>query len=116
MLIWLALSRFLTVLAVVSLVSGVFAGPGKAGPMDNMAAAMMSADTDMVPCGQPQLPDCGDMLACPFGVACVAKCPQSLPAVASIRRDLPSITAVAPRNDLQGSSLTSSPLEHPPKA
>ena len=116
MLIWLALSRLLTILAVVSLLAGVFAGPGKAGPMDNMAVAMVSADGDMMPCGQPQPPDCGDMAACPFAVVCVAKCPQSLPSAASILRDLPSISAVAPHDDLQGSSIASLPLGHPPKA
>ena len=116
MLIWLALSRLLTILAVVSLVAGSFAGPGRAGPMDNMAVAMMPADGDMIPCGQPQPPDCGDMAACPFAVVCVAKCPQSLPSAASIPRDLPSITTVAPHDDLQGSSIASLPLGHPPKA
>lgn len=116
MSIWLALSRLLTILAVVSLVAGVFAGPGKAGPMDTMAVAMVSADGDAMPCGQPQPPDCRDMLACPFAVVCIAKCPQSLPTATSILRDLAGTTAVAPYDDLQGSSLASSPLGHPPKA
>lgn len=116
MLIWLALSRLLTILAVVSLVAGVSAGPGRAAPMDTVAVAMVSADGNLMPCEQSQPPDCGDMAACPFAVVCIAKCPQSLPSAASVLRAPPSIAAIAPDDDLLGSSLVSSPLGHPPKA
>ena len=115
--IWSALSRLLTVLAVVGFVTGVFAGPGAAGNVHEMATSIGIADGQMPPCEQQQSPsDCGDMAACPFATVCLAKCPQNIPTAASIARRLPLIMAALPHNDEQVVSLALLPLRHPPKA
>lgn len=111
-----ALSRLLAILAVVSLVTGGTAGSGKAAPVNNMTVMMVTSDAEMTPCGQSQPPDCGDMSACPFAVVCIAKCPLNVPSLAMIRRVLPGIAPVVQREELQRSSVASSPLDHPPKA
>lgn len=117
MRLWLAMSRLLTVLAVVGLVAGAFAAPAKAVPMGGMPATSISVDG--MPCCDPAQSaanDCRTMKACPFAAICAAKCPQGLVKADFDHTRLSVETLIPLRNDRQGKSLAAAPLGHPPKA
>lgn len=117
MLLWRAISRLLTVLAVVGLVAGAFAAPATAGPVGSTSASVTSAD-GMPCCDPPQsAPDgCRTTKACPFSAICAAKCPQSLVGAVFDQPRFSVANAIPLRNDRQDESLTATPLGHPPKA
>ena len=114
MALWLALSRLLTILAVVSLVvGGASAASASVGPQE--LTPIVTVADDMSCCDQPP-PDCSDMEACPLAVLCVVKCPQNLPMAASmVVRIALAAHHVAYFAQLS-EGLPAPPPDHPPKA
>lgn len=119
MRLWSAISRLLTVLAVVGLVAGALTAPAKAGGMTDGVAVTVLSTNGMPCCDPPQTaPDhCRDMKACPFAALCAAPCMPQGVARAVFSEPRVWVKALAPlRNDRQSDSFASSPLGHPPKA
>ena len=107
-----ALSRLLTVLAVIGLVMGAATAPSAAST-ERMPAMTMSGD--MPDCeGKPT--DCDDMKSCPFMVVCVAKLAQVLPTVVAIKAPLSVPVRIGLRNDAEGPTRATPPLPRPPEA
>ena len=113
MALWLALSRLLTILAVVSLVVVGGSSAASAGAGSNVPA--VTAADDMSCCDQPP-PDCSDMKACPFAVLCIAKCPQSMPTADWVVVRAALAAELVPYFAQFGDSLPAPPPDHPPKA
>lgn len=116
MQLWPAISRLLTVLAVVGLVGGAFVAPAKAGPMTDVVVTAAMAE-GMECCDPPASApsDCRDMKACPFAVLCAVKCPQSLASSASVQIRLAVAAAIPVLDDRPSGEFASPPLGHPPK-
>jgi hypothetical protein len=112
MAFWLAFSRLLAILAVVSLVGGASAAPAAAGP--KASGLVVTVADDMSCCDQP--PGCGDMKACPFAVLCVAKCPQGGPEAAAVMVRVAHVVEHVPYATQLGDGLPAPPPDHPPKA
>ena len=109
-----ALSRLLTMLALVGLVIGT-AVPASAGPMGGSAVPMAMSDC-MPPCDDTESA-CGDMMkSCPSQTVCVAKCPQATLATESSSFPLVANVVDAVRDYLGGRSLAIAPPARPPKA
>ena len=115
MALWLALSRLLTILAVVSLVVVGGASTASANTGLKELAPIVTAADDMSCCDQPPS-DCSDMKACPFAVLCVAKCPQSVPMAASVVVRVALAAELVPYLARLGDGLPAPPPDHPPKA
>ncbi|MFC4172395.1 hypothetical protein ACFOYU_10025 [Microvirga sp. GCM10011540] len=114
MAFWSALSRLLTILAVVSLVA-VGASAASSGAGMNGSGPVVATVDDMSCCDQPP-PDCGTMKACPFAVLCVTKCPQSAPTATPIVVRAALAVEIIPYRAQFGDGLPAPPPEHPPKA
>lgn len=109
-----ALSRLLTMLALVGLVMGA-AVPAMAGPVGGSAAAMAMPD-GMPPCDDTDS-ECGDMMkSCPFQTVCFAKCPQATLAAESIPFPVVANAVDAVRNYPGRRSIAIAPPARPPKA
>lgn len=107
-----ALSRMLTILAVVGLVMGAATAPVGAG---SGAMPGMAMSGDMPDCAG-KTADCDDTTACPFMVVCVAKLSQTLPSAAPIAAPLALALAVALRDDADRDTRAIPPLPRPPEA
>jgi len=107
-----ALSRLLTILAVVGLVMGAANAPFGAGA--GGAPGMVTSD-EMPDC-EGKAPDCGDMKSCPFMVACLAKITQNVPTLDPLVGPLSLALVIAPRQDRIGKSRAIAPLPRPPEA
>lgn len=133
MSLWSAISRLLTVLAVLGLVAGALVAPATAGSMMTVGTAMagaatepaigtavqtaMSAADEMTCCEPPRsTPDCQDGKACPFAATCATKTSQSLQAVAFVQARFATLTAIPLAHDQARDSLVLPPAGHPPKA
>lgn len=109
-----ALSRLLTMLALVGLVIGA-AVPASAVPMGGSAVSMTMPD-GMPPCEDASA-ECSDMMeSCPFQTVCVAKCPQATLATESSSFPLVANVVDAVRDYRGGRSLAIAPPARPPKA
>ncbi|MFC1458286.1 MULTISPECIES: hypothetical protein [Microvirga] len=113
MALWVALSRLLTIMAVVSLV--VVGGSSAASAAAGFNAPIVTTADDMSCCDQTP-PDCSDMKACPFAVLCIAKCPQNMPTAGSALVRSALAAELAPYFAQRGDSLPALPPDHPPKA
>ncbi|MBJ6126822.1 hypothetical protein [Microvirga splendida] len=113
MALWVALSRLLTILAVVSLV--VAGGSSAASAGAGFDAPTASTADDMSCCDQSP-PDCSNMKACPFAVLCIAKCPQSMPMAGWVVVRVALAAELTPYFAQRGDSLPAPPPDHPPKA
>lgn len=69
------LARTLTLLVIAGLAFGLATSTAPT-PLQNAAMAMEAG----MPC-EDAMPDCADAKICPLQLACLAKCPQSLPAL-----------------------------------
>lgn len=107
-----ALTRLLTILAVVGLVMGAATAPVGAGSGGKAAMAMTG---DMPDCAGSSA-DCDDAAACPFMVVCVGKAAQSLPVTAAVQAPLALALVIALRNDPDRASRAIPPLPRPPEA
>lgn len=114
MAFWLAFSRLLTILAVVSLV-GVGASAAPAGAGLKVSGPAVTLSDTMACCDQPPL-DCGDMKVCPSAILCVAKCPQSVPATAAVMVREARVAERVPYATQLGDGLPPPLPDHPPKA
>lgn len=107
-----ALSRLLTILAVVGLVMAAATAPVSAGS-DGMAAMAMSGD--MPDCAE-KTGDCDADTPCPFMVACVAKLAPNLPAAVPVGVPLGLALVVPLRDDAPRASRAIPPPPRPPAA
>ncbi len=109
-----ALSRLLTMLAVVGLVIGA-AVPASAIPMGGSAVSMAMPD-GMPPCDDTESA-CGDMMkSCPLQTVCAGKSPQATLSAGYVRLPLFANAVDAVRDYFGGRSLAIAPPARPPKA
>jgi len=111
---WSAISRLVTVLAVMALIAGAWIAPAKAGFMWDIEAVV----TNGMPCCDPpeESRDCRDMTLCPFAAVCATPSLQGTAASAAVILPPLATTGVPlSGHDQRGDSLASSPLGHPPK-
>src|SRR5829696_109941 len=106
-----ALSRLLSILAVVGLVMGASTAPASAG-LGGMPGMTMSGE---MPDCERKAPDCSDK-TCPFMVVCLAKIAQTFRAIAPLVFPLSLAIVIAPRHDRMGESWAIAPLPRPPEA
>ena len=107
-----ALSRLLTILAVVGLVMGAAIAPFGAGVGGDPGMAM----SDEMPDCEGKARDCGDMKSCPFMIVCLAKIAQNVPTLDLLVSPLSLALVIAPREDRMGKSRAIAPLPRPPEA
>ena len=124
---WPAITRLLSILAIVGLVLAPFTAPAVAG---GMAApmAMMDTGTGMpsmdggtamaeMPCcppEQPAVPDC--QKACPLVTLCLAKLVQGVLPVGTVSAQFSIALALIPGNDAALDTLAPIPPPRPPQA
>lgn len=107
-----ALTRLLTILAVVGVVMGAATAPVGAGSGSMPGMPMTS---DMPDCSGDSA-DCDDATSCPYMVACVGKIAQVLPGVAPVEAPLSLTVAVPLRDDRERASRAIPPPPRPPEA
>ena len=107
-----ALSRLLTILAVVGLVMGAATAPVSAA----VSGAPGMAMSDEMPDCEGKAPDCDDMKSCPFMIVCLAKIAQNVPTLDQLATPLSLALVIASRDDGMGESRAISPLPRPPEA
>ncbi|MBM6595398.1 hypothetical protein [Microvirga pudoricolor] len=124
---WLAITRLLSILAILGLVLAPFTAPAVAG---GMAAPMAMTDTgmDMAPPGdgiamaempccppeQPAVPDC--QKACPLATLCLAKIAQGIAPVSAVPSRFSIARALLAGNDANLETLDPIPPPRPPQA
>jgi hypothetical protein len=111
---WLAITRLLSVLAVLAvlgLVLAPFNAPAVAG---GMAAPMTMAEMPCCPPEQPVMPDC--QKACPLATLCLAKIVQGIAPVSAVPSRLSLTRALLPGNDANLETLDPIPPPRPPQA
>jgi hypothetical protein len=124
---WLAITRLLSVLAIVGIVLAPFTAPavagGMAAPMTMMDTAtdMTSMDGDMamadMPCCPPErpaMPDC--QKACPLATLCLAKIVQGILPVGAVSTRFSVALVLLPGNDATPDTLAPLPPPRPPQA
>ncbi|PVE24331.1 hypothetical protein DC522_10690 [Microvirga sp. KLBC 81] len=123
MKLWFAITRLLSVIAIVGLVLAPFTAPAVAG---GMAAPMHMTDmtsldgdmamTDMPCCPpeQPTVPDC--QKACPLATLCLAKIVQGIMPIGAVPARLSVARALLPGNDASLDTLDPIPPPRPPQA
>jgi hypothetical protein len=127
MKLWLAITRLLSVLAILGLVLAPFTAPAVAGGMPASMAItdtrmdMPSIDGDMamaeMPCcppEQPAVPDC--QKACPLATLCLAKIVQGILPVDAVSARFSIALALIPGNDSNPDTLAPVPPPRPPQA
>lgn len=112
MRLWSVLSRLLTILAVVGLVSGAVTAPAAAG-LGSSAMSMAMAD-GMPPCDQ-NTPDCGAMKACPYVSASFNPTLLGAPTASTVVVLLTSAGVLAPHDDWLKDGLALLPPARPPR-
>lgn len=115
MVLWLALSRLLTIFAVVSLVVVGGASAASASAGFKAPAPIITAADDMSCCDQPPS-DCSDLKACPYATLCIAKCPQSVPMADSVVIRIALAAKLIPSFAQLSDGLPAPPPDYPPKA
>ncbi|WP_262297093.1 hypothetical protein [Microvirga sesbaniae] len=124
---WLAITRLLSILAIVGIVLAPFTAPAVAG---GMAAPVAMTDTGMdmassddgmtmadMPCCPPEkpaMPDC--QKACPLATLCLAKLVQGILPVGEVSARLGIAVALLPGNDAAPDTLLPLPPPRPPQA
>jgi hypothetical protein len=122
---WLAITRLLSVLAIVGLVLAPFTAPAVAG---GMAAPTATADAAMdvasmddgmaeMPCCPPEkpvMPDC--QKACPLATLCLAKIVQGIMPVSAVPARVSLAQALIPGDDADPDTLAPIPPPRPPQA
>jgi hypothetical protein len=124
---WLAITRLLSVLAILGLVLAPFTAPAVAG---GMVAPAATADTGMemaspgddtamagMPCCPPEtpaVPDC--QKACPLATLCLAKIVQGILPVGAVSTRFSIALALMPGNDAAPDTLAPIPPPRPPQA
>jgi hypothetical protein len=120
---WLAITRLLSILAVLGLVLAPFTVPAVAG---GMAAPMTMADAgamdmasmgDDMPCCPPEkpvMPDC--QKACPLATLCIAKIVQGIAPASAVPSRFSIARALLPGNDANLKTLDPIPPPRPPQA
>src|SRR5215207_6239976 len=93
-----ALSRLLTILAIVGLVMGAATAPVRA-VLGGMPGMTMSGE---MPDCEGKAPDCDDMKSCPSMIVCLAKVAQNVPAIDPLVCPLYLVIVIAPRHDRIG--------------
>lgn len=123
MKLWLAITRLLSIIAIVGLVLAPFTAPAVAG---GMAAPMAmtdiaSADDSMtmagMPCCPPEkpaVPDC--QKACPLASLCLAKVVQGILPAGAVAAQFSFVLALIPGNDANPETLAPIPPPRPPQA
>lgn len=122
---WLAITRLLSVLAILGLVLAPFTAPAVAGGMVAPAAmadtgmdmASMGDDMADMPCclpEEPVIPDC--QKACPLATLCLAKIVQGIMPVGATSIRFSDALALFPGNDGNPDTLAPSPPPRPPQA
>jgi hypothetical protein len=124
---WRAITRMLSILAILGLVLAPYTVPAVAGGMD---ASMTRADTptDMMPTGgdvalaevpccaptPPFMPDCPK--ACPLAAMCHAKIVEGVSTVSAVLRWFSPALASLPGDDATLDTLAQAPPSRPPQA
>jgi len=125
---WLAITRLLSILAILGLVLAPFTAPAVAG---GMAAPIAMADADMalgsmddddmamadMPCCPPEkpvMPDC--QKACPLATLCLAKITQGILPAGAVSARFSIALALVPGNDASPDTLAPIPPPRPPQA
>ncbi len=122
---WLAITRLLSILAIVGIVLAPFTAPAVAG---GMVVPMATADTGMdmasmgdamadMPCCPPEkpvMPDC--QKACPLATLCLAKIVQGIVPVNAVPARFGLAQALIPGNDANPDTLAPIPPPRPPQA
>ena len=122
---WLAITRLLSVLAILGLVFTPLNAPAVAGgmvtPVAMVDAAMdmasMGGDMADMPCCPPEkpvMPDC--QKACPLATLCVAKIVQGVVPVNAVPARFSIAQALIPGNDANPDTLAPIPPPRPPQA
>jgi hypothetical protein len=124
---WLAITRLLSVLAILGLVFSPFTAPAAAGGIVAPAArtdavmAMASTGDEMamaeMPCCPPEapaVPDC--QKACPLATLCLAKIVQGILPVGAVSTRFSIALALMPGNDAAPDTLAPIPPPRPPQA
>jgi len=128
MKLWLAITRLLSVLAVLALVLAPITAPAVAGGMaapvamaDAATMGMAPMDHDMAmadmsccPPEKPVMPDC--QKACPLATLCLAKIVQSIAPVGVVLARVSIARALLPGNDTNPDTLAPIPPPRPPQA
>ncbi|QFU14749.1 hypothetical protein [Microvirga thermotolerans] len=122
MKLWLAITRLLSVLAILALVLAPITAPavaeGMAAPVAAADAAMDMASTgDDMPCCPPEkpvMPDC--QKACPLATLCLAKIVQGVMPVNAVPARFSLARALIPGNDANPDTLAPIPPPRPPQA
>jgi hypothetical protein len=122
---WLAITRLLSILAIVGIVLAPFTAPAVAG---GMVVPMATADTGMdmasmgdamadMPCCPPEkpaMPDC--QKACPLATLCLAKVVQGIVPVYAVPARFSLAQSPTPGNDATPDTLAPLPPPRPPQA
>lgn len=124
---WPAITRLLSILAILGLVLAPFTVPAVAGgmiaPMTRAGIQMstVSAGNDVVmanvPCylpAQPFMPECPK--ACPLATHCLSKIFQDVPAIDAMPGQFSIAQARVPGNDATPATLPQAPPSRPPQA
>jgi hypothetical protein len=124
---WLAITRLLSILAIVGIVLAPFTAPAVAGGMVVPVAAthtgtdMTSVDGDMamadMPCCPPEkpaLPDC--QRACPLATLCLAKIVQGILPADAVSTRFGIALALVPGDDADPVTLAPILPPRPPQA
>jgi hypothetical protein len=122
MKLWLAITRLLSILAILGLVLAPFTAPAVAGGMAAPMAMDISSIGDEVamadmPCCPPEkpvMPDC--QKACPLATLCLAKLVQGIAPVSDMPSRFNIARALLPGNDASPDTLAPIPPPRPPQA
>ncbi|PSC05653.1 hypothetical protein SLNSH_06630 [Alsobacter soli] len=125
MRLWLAITRLLSIIAIVSVVLAPFTAPAGAGGMakempgaasDNTSNDGATATVDM-PCCPPAKPaDADCRKACPLATLCFAKLIQGVLPVSAVRARIDLAMAFLPVDDATPETQAPSPPPRPPQA
>ena len=122
---WLAITRLLSVLAILGLVLAPFTAPAVAGGMaapvatadGAMDMASMGGDMADMPCCPPEkpvMPDC--QKACPLATLCLAKIVQGILPGDAVSARFGIALALIPGDDAAPDTLAPLPPPRPPQA
>jgi hypothetical protein len=123
---WLAITRLLSVLAILGLVLAPLTAPAVAGGIAPVAMAdagmdmasvggeMAMADMPCCPPEKPIMPDC--QKACPLATLCLAKIVQGIVPVSTVPARFSIVLALPRGNDAKPDTLAPAPIPRPPQS
>jgi hypothetical protein len=123
MKLWLAITRLLSVLAILGLVLAPFTAPAVAGGMAVPAAVtdtaslgddIAMAEMPCCPAKKPAVPDC--QTACPLATLCLAKVVQGILPAGAVAAQFSFVLTLIPGNDANPDTLAPIPPPRPPQA